>query len=486
MTKASEAGGSAETLKPDLCIIGAGAAGLSVASMAVALGASVVLVEKGRVGGERLNAGCIPSKALIAAGRRAHDMRSVGAFGLGIAGPDVDFARVRRHVADTVAAVAPMDSVVRYAAMGVRVIEAEARFVDNRTVMAGNIAIKARRFVLAVGARPDVPDIPGLDKVPFLTSETVVDLAEEPEHLIVIGGGPVGAEFAQAYRRLGVSVTIIEAGEHILTREDPEMAAVIARRLLREGVALRTGAAVVRVEPRPESRLSVVLGDGGTVDGSHLLIATGRRPVSEGLGLDVAGIKVGRSGIVVDPGLKTSNSRVYAIGDCAGGAAEGARYTHVANHHASLVTRNALFRQRVKLGKTPLPRVAYTDPEIAAVGLGEAEARELHGNIRILRWSFADNDWARAERETEGHVKAVATTRGRILGCTIAGPHAGELIMPWVMAMAHGLKVSDLAQLVYPCPTFSEVTKGAAVEFLKPSAQNPWIRRLIGLVRRFG
>lgn len=475
-----------EPLKPDLCVIGAGAAGLSVAAIAASLGAQVVLVEKGRMGGECLNVGCVPSKALLAAAHRAHAMREAGRFGVTGGEPSVDFARVHSHVQETIAGIAPMDSAERYRAMGVRVIQAEARFTGAETVLAGGQAIQARRFVIATGSRPAVPPIPGLDGVSYLTNDTVFSLDEKPEHLVVIGGGAVGVEIAQAYTRLGARVTLIEGEERILAKEDPEMAAVVERAVRGEGVAIRAGTSIARIEPGPEGRFSVILAGGETIEGSHLLVATGRKPSLGGLDLDRAGIAADSTGITVDRGLKTTNRRVYAIGDCAGGAGAGARFTHVANHHAGLVIRNALFRLPVRLGSAPIPRVLYTDPELAAVGLGEEEARARHKAIRILRWSFADNDRARTERATRGHVKAIVTPRGKVLGCAIAGAHAGELIVPWVLAITKGMKVSDLAGLVYPYPTFSEATKGAAVEFLKPSAQNPWLRRLMGLVRRLG
>ena len=474
-------------LKPDLCVIGAGSAGLSVAAIAASLGAQVVLVEKGRMGGECLNVGCVPSKALIAAAHRAHAMREAGRFGVTGGEPSVDFARVRRHVQETVAGIAPMDSAERYRAMGVRVIRAEARFTGPGTVLAGGQAIQARRFVVATGSRPAVPPIPGLDGIAYLTNDTVFDLDEKPDHLVVIGGGAVGVEIAQAHVRLGARVTLIEGEERILAKEDPEMAAVVERALRAEGVAIRAGAAIERIEPRPEGRFSVIPAGGGEpIEGSHLLVAAGRKPAMEGLGLDLAGIAADRTGILVDKGLKTTNRRVYAIGDCAGGAGAGARFTHAANHHAGLVIRNALFRLPVRLGSAPIPRVLYTDPELAAVGLGEEEARARHKAIRILRWPVAENDRAQAERRTEGHAKVIATARGRILGCAIAVPGAGDLIVPWALALAKGLKVQDLAGLVFPYPTMSEVSKRAAVEFLRPSAQNPWLRRLIGVARRFG
>lgn len=472
-----------EPLKPDLCVIGAGAAGLSVASVAASLGVSVVLVEKGRMGGECLNVGCVPSKALIAAARRAATIRQAGAFGIGAGEPVIDAARVFQHVRETIAAIAPVDSASRYRAMGVTVIEAEARFTGAHTLLAGGRIVQARRFVIATGSRPAVPPIPGIESIPFLTNESLFDLSEIPGHLVVLGGGAIGVEMAQAFRRLGADVTMIEAGERLLAREDAEMAAAIDRFLRREGVAVKLGAAVERVEPQPGG-FALVAG-GERIEGTHLLVATGRRPVVEGLGLEEAGVKADASGILVDKGLKTTNRRIYAIGDCAGGAV-AARFTHGANHQAGLVIRSALFRLPVRAGRAPMPRVLYADPELAAVGLTEEEARERHGFIRILRFPFAANDRAEAEGETAGHVKAIVTPRGRILGCAILGPHAGELIMPWVLAMTRGLRVSDLAGLIYPYPTFSEVTKAAAVEFLKTSAQNRFVRGLVRFLRLWG
>jgi pyruvate/2-oxoglutarate dehydrogenase complex dihydrolipoamide dehydrogenase (E3) component len=477
-----------DVMKPDLCVIGAGSAGLSVAAIAASFGVSVVLIERGRMGGECLNVGCVPSKALIAAAEARHAVGAASRFGIRTGEAAVDDAALHRHIRDVIAAIAPNDSVGRYTAMGVEVIQAEARFLDARTVEAGGRRIQARRFVLATGSRPAVPPIPGLDAVPFLTNDTVFDLAERPGHLLVIGGGPAGVEIAQGYRRLGAAVTILEAEPRILAREDPEMAAVVERAIREDGIDLRTGAAIETVEAAG-SEIVVTIREGeGTLAlrGSHLLVATGRTVTTEGLGLEAAGIAVDRTGIVVDRGLRTANRRIYAIGDCAGGAAGGYRFTHAANHQAGLVIRSALFHLPVRFDKSQIPRVTFTSPELAAVGLTEAEARERHGRIRILRWPFAENDRAQAERTTRGHVKAIVTPRGRVLGCAIAGPRAGELILPWVLAMAKGLKVQDLAGVVVPYPTLSEVTKRSAVEFLRPSAQNPWVRRLIAVARRFG
>ena len=478
-----------DVLKPDLCVIGAGSGGLSVAAIAASFGASVVLVEKNRMGGDCLNVGCVPSKALIAAGDRMQAVREASRFGIGRgrSEPGVHYERVREHIREVIDAIAPNDSAERFTALGVQVIQAEARFVDGTTVAAGDHSIQARRFVLATGSRPAAPPIPGLDQVPYFTNETIFDLAEKPRRLVVIGGGPVGVELAQAHRRLGAEVAIVEA-DRLLPREDPEMAAVVERSLLKDGVDLRTGVTVEQVEAR-EGGLALVLRDGDrseTLEASHLLVATGRKPVTDGLGLDAAGIATDGSGIRVDSGLRTTNRRVYAIGDCAGGDAGGYRFTHVSNYHAGLVIRRALFGIPAKLDHTRLPRVVYTDPEIASVGLSEEEARAKHKRIRILRWPVAENDRARAERNIAGHLKAIVTLRGHILGCAIAAPQAGELIALWTLAMSKGLKVQDLAGTVFAYPTYSEISKRAAVEFLRPAAQNAWLRRWMGFMRRFG
>jgi pyruvate/2-oxoglutarate dehydrogenase complex dihydrolipoamide dehydrogenase (E3) component len=474
----------ADVIKPDLCVIGAGSGGLSVAAIAASFGVPVVLVERDRMGGDCLNVGCVPSKALIAAGHRAHAIRTAAAFGLDVPEPGVDFARVRDHIRGVIASIAPNDSVERFTALGVQVIPAAARFTDPRTVEAGGTTIRARRFVLATGSRPALPPIPGLDAVPHLTNETVFDLAERPRRLLVIGGGPIGAEIAQAMCRLGAEVVILESNR-LLSRDDPEMAAVVARSLLRDGVEIRAGVAIERVEGEAGA-IRVVLAGGETLDGSHLLVATGRKPTVDGLGLEEAGVAVENGAIRVDRGLRTSNRRVFAIGDCAGGGTDGHRYTHAANHQAGIVVRRALFRLPAKVEDRVMPRVTYTDPELAAVGLSEEEARARHGSVRILRWAVAENDRAQAERETEGHIKVVVDRRGRVLGCAIAAPRAGELIVPWAMLMQRGGRVDELAGLIFPYPTLSEISKRAAVEHLKPAAASGVLRGLSSLLRRFG
>ncbi len=473
----------AEILRPDLCVIGAGSGGLSVAAAAAMMGAPVVLVEKGDMGGDCLNSGCVPSKALIAAGHAAHVMRSASPFGPRSVEPEIDFTRVHAHVRGVIGAIAPNDSQARFEALGARVIRAAGRFVSKTALEAGPFEIRARRFVIATGSSPAIPPIPGLEHVRPLTNESIFDLTALPDKLLIVGGGPIGVELAQAFRRLGGAVTILEAAS-VLAREDPELSSVVIRRLREEGVELREGVSIARVEPRGTGVRVVLSGpDGGeAIDGSHLMLAAGRRPNVENMGLDAAGIAYGREGVAVSASLRTSNRRVYAIGDVAGGA----QFTHAANYHAGLVLRATLFRLRVKMEPRLIPRVTYTDPEIAAAGLTEAEARKARGDIRVYRWPFSENDRAQAERATEGHVKVIASKRGEILGAGIVGPRAGELIAFWQLAISKNMKLGDIASVVLPYLTLSEASKRAATSAFAASLRNPWLGRALRFLRRFG
>src|SRR5438034_10051757 len=472
-----------ERLTPDICVVGAGSGGLSVAAAAAAFGVPVVLIEKGKMGGECLNTGCVPSKSLIAAGKRARAITDAGAFGVSAPAAEIDFGKVHRHVHGVIAAIAPNDSKERFNGLGVRVIAGAARFKDRNTVVVGDgIEIAARRFVIATGSSPALPPIAGLETVPYLTNETVFDLTARPEHLIVIGAGAIGLELAQAFRRLGAAVTVLEAVEP-LAREDGECAAIVLDALARQGVIVRSNVAVARVEGTG-SKLKVILaGDGEeAIEGSHLLIATGRRANTDGLALEQAGIARDRNGIVVDKGLKTANPRVYAIGDVAGRG----QFTHLANYHAGLVIRNALFRLPVRVNADLVPRVTFTDPELAHVGLTETEARARRIAIGVLRWPYHENDRAQAERETAGHIKIVTDGRGKIVGATIVGAAAGELITAWTLAISRGLNIRAVAGMIVPYPTLAEIGKRAAVTYFLPGLTNVWVRRIIGWLRRFG
>ncbi len=469
------------TIAADLCVIGAGSAGLSVAAGAAQMGARTVLIEAERMGGDCLNTGCVPSKSLIAAAKAAAALRHADRFGVQGGEPQVEFPAVHRHVKDVIAAIAPHDSVERFTHLGCTVIQAHARFLDHRTVAAGDQQIRARRFVIASGSRAGVPPIPGLDAVSFFTNETLFDNDTLPEHLVIIGAGPIGCEMAQAHRRLGARVSLLDRGT-ILPKDDPELTAVVRDAFVADGIELIEGVEIARIEPRPGGIAVVIAPEGGerVIEGSHLLIAAGRRPNVEGLGLEAAGVRYGPKGIEVDRRLRTSNRRIYAAGDVAGGY----QFTHLAAYHAGIVLRNALFRLPAKVDTRALPWVTYTDPELAHVGLTEAQALDAIGTrIRVLRSEFAGNDRARTERTTRGRIKVVVSGRGRVLGASIVGAHAGELILPWVLAVGGRFKIGTLAGVIAPYPTLGEISKQVAGSYYTPTLFGPrvrWLVRLLG------
>ncbi len=474
-----------EALEVDLCVIGGGSGGLTVAAGAAQMGAKTVLFERAKMGGDCLNYGCVPSKALLAAGHAAAHYGQSGVFGIEGGPARVAFDKVNDHVRGVIAEIAPHDSVGRFEELGVRVIQEAARFTGRREVTgSGGTRVRARRFVIATGSSPAVPPIPGLDTIDYLTNETVFDLRACPEHLIVIGGGPIGMEMAQAHRRLGARVSVLEALE-IMGPDDRELVAVVRARLVQEGVEIHEGAAVQSVEKSGDGVAAIIQRDGAPqrIEGSHLLVAAGRRPNLEGLDLDVAGVVHSRKGIDVDKRLRTANKRIFAIGDVAGPY----QFTHVAGHHAGIVIRNALFRLPAKVKYHAVPWVTYTDPELANVGLTEAKARERFGDaVRVVTASFAENDRALAERRTEGFVKVVIGRGGRILGAGIVGYHAGELLQPWILAIGQRLKIGAMAGIIAPYPTMGEINKRAAGNYFTPSLFSERTRRIVRLLARLG
>jgi pyruvate/2-oxoglutarate dehydrogenase complex dihydrolipoamide dehydrogenase (E3) component len=470
-------------LRVDLCVIGAGSGGLSVAAAAAQLGVAVALIEKHKMGGDCLNYGCVPSKALIAAGRRAQLMRSAAPFGIASVNPSIDPAAVHTHVRQVIASIAPNDSVERFTGMGVRVIQAAGYFVGRDTVQAGDYRIKARRFIIASGSSPAIPPIPGLDRVPYFTNETIFDNRERLNHLVIIGGGPMGMELGQAHLRLGSRVTVIEA-QRALGKDDPEMTAVVLKQITAEGLELHQGAVVERVAGGTRL-IDVHIAEGdqkSVVQGTHLLIATGRTPNVAGLNLEAAAIKYDKRGIRVNKALQTSNRRVFAIGDVTGGPP----FTHVANYHAGIVIRRALFRLSASVDNGLIPWVSFTDPELAHVGLTEEAARSELGRIRVYRWPYHENDRAQAERATEGFVKVVTDTKGRIKGASIVGQQAGELIQMWSLAVSQGLDIKAMTQWISPYPTLSEINKRAAFGYYATAAAKPLVRKAIGWLTRLG
>jgi pyruvate/2-oxoglutarate dehydrogenase complex dihydrolipoamide dehydrogenase (E3) component len=467
-------------LKPDLCIIGGGSGGLSVAAGAVQMGASVVLLEGHKMGGDCLNYGCVPSKALIASGKAAHAMTAGMPFGITPVEPTVDYARAKDHVREVIAGIEPHDSVERFESLGVQVITEYGTFISPTQVKAGEHVIEARRFVISTGSSPFVPPIPGLDGVKHYTNEDIFDLRERPDHLIVIGGGPIGMEMAQAHRRLGSKVTVLE-GMKALGKDDPELAAIALEKIRSEGVEIVEGALASNISGEG-SEIIVETKDGPSYRGTHLLMAVGRQANLDRLNLEAAGIERERAGVTVDAQMKSTNRKVYAIGDAAGGL----QFTHVAGYHAGVIIRSALFGLPAKASNAHIPWATYTDPEIAQVGLTEAQAREQHGDkLEVLRFEFAENDRARAELKTDGLVK-VMVVKGKPVGASIVGAQAGELIQVWALAISAKLKIGDVAGMVSPYPTLGEVNKRAAGQYYTPRLfENDWVKRVVRFVQRF-
>jgi pyruvate/2-oxoglutarate dehydrogenase complex dihydrolipoamide dehydrogenase (E3) component len=464
----------------DLVIIGAGSAGLSVAAGASQLGASVALIERGLMGGDCLNTGCVPSKALLAASHAARTVRDAARFGVIAQPPEIDWERLRAHVHETIATIAPVDSEVRFRALGVTVLRGEARFVDPVTVSVDGRPITARRFIVAAGSRAAVPPIPGLDLVAYWTNDSLFDLTVKPDHLLILGGGPIGLEMADAFVGLGCRVTVVEA-LRIAAKEDPELAAGLRQALAARGVIFREGVTVTGIEPGPV----LVLADGTRVAGSHLLVATGRTPNLAAMDLPAGNIQAGPAGIATDTGLRSlTNKRVFALGDIADPAGIGPRaFTHVGSYHAGIIIRRVLFRLPAKVDYTALPRVTYTDPELAQTGLTEAEAAAANLRVQILRWPLAENDRATAERDTAGLVKLVVS-RYRVVGAGILAPHAGEMISQWSLAIAQRTKLSILAGLIVPYPTRSEAAKRAVGSFFAPRLFSERTKTLVRLLSR--
>jgi len=467
-------------IKTDLCVIGGGSGGLSVAAGAVQMGADVVLVEGGKMGGDCLNYGCVPSKALIAAGKHAHAMTTGAPFGVTPAKPKVDYAAAKDHVRSVIEGIEPHDSVERFEGLGVKVITEYGTFISPTELQAGDTVITARRFVISTGSSPFVPPIPGLDKVKYYTNEDIFDLREQPKHLLVIGGGPIGLELAQAHMRLGSKVTVIE-GFKALGKDDPELAAIALERLRAEGIAIEEDALAEEITQKGDV-ITVKTKDGRAFKGSHLLMAVGRKPNTDKLNLEAAGIEPTRSGVKVDASLKTTNKRVYGIGDVAGGL----QFTHMAGYHAGVIIKSALFGLPSKASSAHIPWATYIDPEMAQVGLTEAQAREAHGDkLEVVRFEYAENDRARSELATTGLIK-VMIVKGRPVGASIVGAQAGELIQTWALVIANKLKIGAVAAMVAPYPTLGEINKRAAGAYYTPRLfESDFVKKLVRFVQRF-
>lgn len=467
-------------IKTDLLVIGGGSGGLSVAAGAAQMGADVTLLEGHKMGGDCLNYGCVPSKALIASGKAAHALGAGQAFGVKSMKPTIDYSAAKDHVAAVVATIAPLDSVERFEGLGVRVISEYGTFLSPTEIQAGDTIITARRVVISTGSSPFVPPVPGLENVPYETNETLFDLREKPDHLLIIGGGPIGMEMAQAHRRLGCEVTVIE-GMKALGKDDPEMTAVVLDNLRAEGVEIAENAMAAEIRGAAGA-IEVEVRDGRIFKGSHLLMAVGRKPNIERLNLEAAGIETMDAGIKVDAQMRSSNKKIYAIGDVAGGF----QFTHVAGYHAGLIIRSALFGLPAKQRIDHIPWVTYTDPELSHVGLNEAQATEKYGKkLEVVRFYYEHNDRAITEGKTKGLIK-VMVVKGRPVGVSIAGYQAGELINLWSLVIANNLKMSAVAAMVSPYPTIGEINKRAAGAYFSPRLfDNKAVKRVVRIVQKW-
>lgn len=453
-----------QQLKCDVCVIGAGSGGLSAAFITAQFGARTVLFEKGEMGGECLNTGCVPSKALLAAARAVAEIRNASRFGIS-AVPDIRFSRAMDHVRRAIAAIAPHDSVGRFEQLGVKVIRAQAQFTGRNTIAGGGCDLRARRIIIATGSRPAIPPIPGLDQVPYLTNETIFSLSDAPRQLLIIGAGPQGAELAQAFARLGSGVTVFES-DRLLARDEPELVDRLRHQLTDDGVTLREHTRIANVTTGSDGVAVTLAGTGERISGTHLLVAAGREANLKSLAPERAGIRYDRQGILVDARLRATQSHVYAIGDAISGAP---RLTHVANYQAQIAAANALFGWPAKVDYRLIPSVTYTDPELAHLGMTENEARAVYGErVRVITEELTENDRAQTDAAFPGAVKLIAARNGKIAGVSILASHAGEMIQPWALALANRLRLSTFLRAIMPYPTQGEISKSAAQSFYMP------------------
>lgn len=456
----------------NLVVLGAGSGGLVTAAGAAGLGARVALIERTALGGDCLNFGCVPSKALLAAARTAATVRDAASCGIRGAGPvHVDFPAVMQRLRRLRADIAPNDAAERFRGLGVDVFLGEGRFTGPSTVEVGGRTLRFAKAVIATGARAWMPSIPGLAESGALTNETVFALESLPARLAVLGAGPIGCELAQAFARLGSRVTLVEQHGRVLPREDPEASALVGVALERDGVALRSGSPLRAVRVRDGVRL-LEFEDGSILEADAILVGAGRVPNVDGLGLEAAGVAFDtRRGVRVDARLRTSNPRVFAVGD----VCLERKFTHLADASARLVIGNALFGGRGRHTDLLVPHCTYTDPELAQVGLREDEARAAHGaKLATHRVDFAHNDRALLEGHDRGFVK-VHAVGGRIVGATIVGPHAGELISEVTLAMRAGINLGKLAGVIHPYPTLADAVRRTG-DLHNRTRLTPWVK----------
>ena len=482
MTQAPSETGQKRKLKADLIVIGGGSGGLSAAAGAAMLGLNVVLYEKAEMGGDCLNYGCVPSKALLTTAKYAQTAREGEKYGVTTSSPVVDWEKVKAHVRKAIDTIAPIDSQERFEGLGVTVIREHAKFKNPKTIESATTEATARRIIVSTGSVAFIPPIPGLNDTPYITNETVFSLPEQPKHLVILGGGPIGMEMAQAFQRLGSEVTVIEMGR-AMARADADHAKIAVDAVREEGVTVLEGYKAVKISGTAGNiSVETESNDGAkTITGSHLLVAVGRRAVLAGLDLEAGYVDFDARGIQASDNLRSvSNPRVWALGDVAG---QG-QFTHLAGWHASVFTRRAFFKQNSKASDLPLPAVTYVAPEVAQVGLTETEAREKFGDsVTTSSFQFHENDRAIAEGKTLGEAKLVIR-KGKILGAAVVGDGAGDIIQIVGYGMSNKLGVQSLTNFISPYPTRAEVVKRAASAHFTPTVFGKASRTLVGLLQR--
>ncbi len=466
----------------DICVIGGGAGGLVVAAGGASIGAKVALVEKHKLGGDCLYYGCVPSKTLLHSAKVARTMRDAERFGIAPVTPHISIAAVMQRVGKVIQSIEPNDSPERFRGLGVDVILAEGKFLDTHTFEANGRKITAKNFVIATGSRPGVPPIPGLADLPYLTNETVFNLKEDVPSLIVIGAGPIGIEMSQAFCRLGSKVTVVDLSAQILPKEDKDLSDVVLKQLQHEGVEFHLGVSPLKVEGgKGDIRLTLKNNDGSekVLQASHILVAAGRRMNVENLGLEAAGIAVEKGKIISNDRLQTSQKHIYLAGDIVGSY----QFTHMAEHHAGIVLRNIASPLPARVQTRVIPWATFTEPELARVGLSEVEANAQNIPYDTYQFPFDDMDRARAEGETEGFAKILTDKKGVLIGAAIVGPHAGELIHEYVLAISQKMKATQLCDIIHVYPTLSQINRRAADQKRKASftpTAKKWLMRIAG------
>ncbi len=468
-----------DILKTDVCVIGAGSAGLVVAAGAALFGVNVVLIEKNLMGGDCLNYGCVPSKALIYAGKLKEKLNKVEKIGMSVHIQETNFSKIKNYIENVIKSIEPNDSVERFQGMGIKVIKGNAKFINQKQIVVNNQVISSKKFVICSGSKPYIPEIEGLDAVAFFTNETIFSNTEKPNHLIIVGAGAIGVELAQAYSNLSVKVSIIDQS-NFLNGKDNELSSILKSKLLSQGINIYENKKIKKISKFGEKKFNIFLDEAGNeliLDFSHILLATGRVINLDELELNKAGIKYSKYGISVNSKLRTSNKRVYAAGDVLGKN----MFTHSASYEAGIVLRNILFKIPAK-SSSNIPDVIYSSPEYASIGLSEEEAFKNNSSVNILRWPLSENDRAVAESEEVGLIKVLTARNGKILGVKILSPNAGDLIVPWILAINKNLKISSMASLIIPYPTFSEITKRASSNFFLPKLTSKTLQKLVKML----